>query len=382
MVKLLVTSDWQLDMLGGNLNPSARDYLKEVRISTVEEILKIAKEEKVDAILAAGDLFEYSKPTPKTIEDVAKILQRYRSIPIHAIPGNHDLWGSNSVWNTPEFKAIKHFNLHKEQKCIEISKNTFLYCIPVLSKFSTQPQDELLEDVNKKDGIHIVMAHAHDVSYMDFSSHEDDCKLPINSTKVRNKGYDLVVMGHWHSWLEIEENRVLYTGTHEKTKFGEKDAGYIAIIDIQDAHSQPNIIKKKVGQIEWSIEDFDCTGKQFPEELIEFTRGISEDVDFLKIKLTGEVPIEDKANGILQAKQACATFVRHLNIDDKDLKTSIDIDKMTKNVDLPIGLKEIQAAILSELNASDNTELSKKLLGELEVLYRACREMGIIGGSK
>jgi len=84
----------------------------------------------------------------------------------------------------------------------------------------------------------------------------------------------------------------------------------------------------------------------------------------------------------LQAKQACATFVRHLNIDDKDLKTSIDIDKMTKNVDLPIGLKEIQAAILSELNASDNTELSKKLLGELEVLYRACREMGIIGGSK
>ena len=111
MVKILATADWQMDMVGGGLNPDAREYLSAARLEAIENILELAKEEGVDVILAAGDLFEYPSPTPEVINAVATVLQR-SEVPIHAIPGNHDLYGSSSVWNTPVFREIKPFHLH------------------------------------------------------------------------------------------------------------------------------------------------------------------------------------------------------------------------------------------------------------------------------
>ena len=264
MVKILATADWQMDMAAGFLNEGARDYLSAKRVETIEVILELAKEENVDVILAAGDLFEFPSVSPEVTNAVVQVLQR-STVPIHAIPGNHDLYGSSSVWNTPEFRAIDHFHLHNEQTQTEIAEGVFLHSIPVKSKFDMQSQDERLDDVSEEEGVHIVMAHAHDVAAGTFGGHEDDCTLPIDSSKVIGKGYSLLILGHWHSWLEVQEHRVLYPGTHEQTKFGERDAGYVAIIDVPKDGGEPQIEKKKVGQIQWANEEFDCTGRELPD---------------------------------------------------------------------------------------------------------------------
>ena len=46
MVRILATADWQMDMLAGGLNPDARKYLTETRVTTIERLLEIAKEEE------------------------------------------------------------------------------------------------------------------------------------------------------------------------------------------------------------------------------------------------------------------------------------------------------------------------------------------------
>ena len=379
MVRILATADWQMDMAGGGLNSSARDYLSAARVETIEKILELAKEEDVDVILAAGDLFEYPSPTPEVINSVANILQRSK-VPIHAIPGNHDLYGSSSVWNTPAFREIEHFHLHSEQTQTEIAEGVTLHSIPVKSKYDIQPQNELLEDVSDEDGVHIVMAHAHDVAVSTFGGHEGDCKLPIDSSKVIGKGYSLLILGHWHSWFEVQENRVLYPGTHEQTKFGERDAGYVAIIDVPEGGGEPQIEKKKVGKIQWASEEFDCTEKELPDDLIEFVRNQRDDgVEFLKLKLIGEVDVDALAGAIPEAKAACGPMVRHLDVSSDELTTVIDVEAMTNKVDLPMGLREIQSSILTELeNAQGNEEMTNNLMDELYALYRACRDAGII----
>jgi len=380
MVKILATADWQMDMAGGGLNSDAREYLSAARVETIETILKLAKEENVDVILAAGDLFEFPRVSPEATNAVAQVLQR-SEVPIHAIPGNHDLYGSSSVWNTPEFRAIDHFHLHNEQTQTEISEGVFLHSIPVKSIYDIQPQDELLEDVSDEDGVHIVMAHAHDVAVGTFGAHEDGVKLPIDSSKVIGKGYSLLILGHWHSWLEVQEHRVLYPGTHEQTKFGERDAGYVAIIDVPEDGGEPQIEKKKVGQIQWASEEFDCTEKELPDDLIEFVRQqVDDGVDFLKLKLIGEVEVDALAGAIPEAKAACGPMVRHLDVSSDELTRVIDVEAMTNKVDLPMGLREIQSSILTELeNAQGNEEMTNNLMDELYALYRACRDAGIIG---
>lgn len=365
-------------MIGGSLSPAAREHLAEARVSTVEKILELAAEENVDAILAAGDLFEFPKPSSAVITEVAAVIQRHRNIPIHAIPGNHDLYGNGTVWKSPEFEAIEHFHLHSEQKCVELSDGFHLHAIPVKSKFATDPQEDLLDDVSGQDGVHIVMAHGHDVSYMNFGNHEDDCKLEIDSTKVIGKGYALVILGHWHSWNRIAP-RVLYPGAHEQTKFTEGDAGYVAIIDLPDDGGDPVIEKVKVGQIRWSAESFDCTGKELPEDLVEYARSLSDDIDFLKLDLSGEVNIEDLTIAMPEAQQACRPMFGHLVFDMEGLETTIDVEAITDSVQLPIGLREIQTSILSELETvQGDDDATKKLMAELNALYRTCRNVGIL----
>lgn len=379
MVRILATADWQMDMLAGGLNSDARKYLTETRVTTIERLLEIAKEEEVDAILAAGDLFEYPRPTPEIITAVATVLQR-STVPIHAIPGNHDLYGSSSVWNTPEFRAIEHFHLHNEVTKTQISEGVFLHSIPVKSKFDMQSQEEHLDDVSREEGVHIVMAHAHDISVGTFGGHEDDCTLPIDSSNVIDKGYSLVILGHWHSWLEVQASRVLYPGTHEQTKFGERDAGYVAVIDIPKDGSEPQILKKKVGQIQWESTEFDCTGRNLPGDIIDFIRNLrDEGTDFLKLKLIGEVDVDTLASAIPEAKEACGPMVRHLEFNIDQMTTIIDIESMTDKVNLPLGLREIQSSILADLeSARGSEELTDKLMDELYALYRSCRAAGII----
>jgi len=228
--------------------------------------------------------------------------------------------------------------------------------------------------------VHIVMAHAHDVAVGTFGAHEDGIKLPIDSAKVIGKGYSLLILGHWHSWNEVQENRVLYPGTHEQTKFGEKDAGNVAIIDVHGDGSEPKIMKKRVGKIQWASDKFDCTKKELPDGLVEFVRQHKENgIEFLKLRLFGEVDVEALAGAIPNAIAICRTLVRHLDISSDELTTTIDVEAMTKSVDLPMGLREIQSSILAELkNAKGDEEMTNNLLDELTALYRACRSVGII----
>ena len=58
MVKILATADWQMDMKGGRLNEAARATLAQARLDALDAIFVLAEAEKVDCILAAGDLFD------------------------------------------------------------------------------------------------------------------------------------------------------------------------------------------------------------------------------------------------------------------------------------------------------------------------------------
>lgn len=374
-MRILATADWQLDMLGGGLGPAARIYLSHARVSTIERLLALAKEEGVDVILAAGDLFEYPSPSAEVVTAVAEILQQHRDIPIHAIPGNHDLHGPGTVWKTPEFASIAHFHLHAEVMKVELGEGVYLHAIPVKSKHDVRAQDEQLEDVSGAAGTHIVMAHGHDQAYMDLD--HEDCKLPLDSRRLMDKGYALVILGHWHSWNAVSE-RVLYPGTHEQTKFGESDAGYVAIIDIEDCGAAPVIEQRKVGQIRWARDSFDCSGKTLPDSLVDLVRKRSEEVDFLELTLTGEVGLDDALKAIPDAESACRPMLKHLVWID-ETASLIDMDAMTENVELPHGLRDIQRDLLLDIQAANGDEARiAELRDELQALYRACRDVGLI----
>jgi exonuclease SbcD len=85
-VRLLHTADWHIGrtIRGRSRTPEFEDALREV--------VGIAQQEGVEAVLLAGDLYDHRSPAPEADALVFEALVRLHeaAIPVVAIPGNHD----------------------------------------------------------------------------------------------------------------------------------------------------------------------------------------------------------------------------------------------------------------------------------------------------
>lgn len=378
MVKVLATADWQLDMRGHKFSKRTKDLMYNARLSSLDRLLKLGIEHKVDAILASGDLFEVPNPRKSLINEVARIIHDNNQVDIHVIPGNHDLCGPGSVWSQPEIKNIEHLHVHSSYEPVDLGK-FILHPLPVLHKHELVPYDSLLPDVSNEDRIHIVMAHAHDISYLNFSSneHEVEAKLPIDSSKIKQKGYDLCILGHWHSWTEVQEN-ALYPGTHEQTKFGERDAGNVALIEVEKGRL-PKFEKLKSGELIWRTEVFDV-GNETEESLIKKLYSIQrEGCNFLHLSLVGEVDLFFQTDTVPRFIAAADPMFGHLEVDISGLQRTIDIEDLQQKHTLSPLLSSVQNDILNELALTNDKNQAEKLHAELREFWRCLRDSGIIG---
>ena len=391
--RVLATADWQIGMVGGAYRTEAATLLRAKRIETIGVVLDVAERAGARAILAAGDLFEFPDQPRETTAAIAKLLNKHRHVPVHAIPGNHDLHGPGTVWTQPELLAVQHLKIHAADGPVELNAGNAqtdnaqtdnaqtdnaqtpvtLWPLPVHSKYDSNEQQRRLEDVRATAGVHIVMAHGHDTSYLQFD--HEECVLPINSTAVIEKGYTLLVLGHWHSFHQIN-SRTVYPGTHEQTKFGERDAGNVAIIDVPLDGSEPIFHKVRVGQFGWHSETIDCTGLVLPDALEQRGREVSVDADFVSLTLTGEVGLNDALHALPRARTAIAEMVEQLTWNDQ-CRERIDLDAAVAEYELPQGLRQVQEALLQELIDADQTEAAG-LRAELEVLYEVAGNVGAL----
>ena len=86
-MKLLHTADWHI---GRTLN--GYPLLDEQR-ETFKQILDIAKQEQVDGIVIAGDIYDRAIPNPEavtTLDEMFRKINLENHLPIYAISGNHD----------------------------------------------------------------------------------------------------------------------------------------------------------------------------------------------------------------------------------------------------------------------------------------------------
>src|SRR5690606_8176238 len=71
--------------------------LAEERLLAVERIARLAAEQRVDAVLVAGDVFDAQTVSERTLRRLFNALAAYAG-PWLVIPGNHDAALAESVW--------------------------------------------------------------------------------------------------------------------------------------------------------------------------------------------------------------------------------------------------------------------------------------------
>jgi DNA repair exonuclease SbcCD nuclease subunit len=93
-VRLLHTSDVHV----GDERRSADDgEWPETGIASLARMTKLAREQSVDAIVIAGDLFDHNRVPEARVALVAKIFEAAR-VPVVILPGNHDPYMAGGVY--------------------------------------------------------------------------------------------------------------------------------------------------------------------------------------------------------------------------------------------------------------------------------------------
>lgn len=294
MVRFIQTSDWQIGMKGVGLG-EASNIVRETRIESINNVLKLAKDRDADFVLLCGDIFEHNMVSQEDVRKVVAIFNQYSDIQIYLLPGNHDILGADCVYNRPIFQNLKHLKIIQTGDIIQVS-DAYLHPCPILSKFITKDLTANIPSVHEADGIHIGVAHGSLVGK--FSAQDwEDITLPIDPSCIERTGMDYLALGHWHGYRIFEDNngiaRIAYSGTHEQTKYNEDDAGYCLLVQIDNKDDKPIIEPIKTGSLSWLSHEFDIKDYSSLTELKQYLDSI-KDADMVRLEIYGELPLENK----------------------------------------------------------------------------------------
>jgi len=225
-MRFIHTADWQVGMKASHVGTAAA-RVREARLSSAVRVGDIARERHADFILIAGDMFDDNGVDRILIQKIADILAGYH-LPVYIIPGNHDPFVPGSVWEHPAWRTSDSIHVLKEKTAVDIPGGKLFPC-PALEKQSTG--DPTLWIPCEDGNIRIGLAHG---TVEGVRQDEPDYPIPRNAAELR--GLDYLALGHWHSYASYPGEdgivRMTYSGTHEQTKFGERDSGNVLFVEI------------------------------------------------------------------------------------------------------------------------------------------------------
>jgi DNA repair exonuclease SbcCD nuclease subunit len=245
-MKFIHTADWQIGMKAAHVGAVA-EVVREERMEAGKRVIEAAKEKRADFIIIAGDVFEDNGVDRILVQRTADILDSFGK-PVYIIPGNHDPLVPGSVWEHPAWKEIDSVYILRESKPFEIPGGVIFPC-PVLDKYSRKDPTAWIE-AQKNTGVRIGIAHGNISGVI-----PGEQEHPISEDVIATTGLDYLALGHWHSTLLIEDGRgntrAAYSGTHEPTGFGERESGYVLLVEIERKGSIPAMDKVKTGRLNW-----------------------------------------------------------------------------------------------------------------------------------
>jgi DNA repair exonuclease SbcCD nuclease subunit len=249
MIRFVHTADWHLGIKYAKLGPNA-EKAREVRIKTVEKLMNIAKENDVDFIIVAGDLFDNNDVDRGLIGVVLNIMKEVAPIPVYILPGNHDPLTRDSLYLDSSWKSLNNVVILESKEPLRISNlNVTLYPCPVTQK---QTRSDLTEWIKAKDeSISIGIAHGN----LQIEGFIEDPNFPIDPGRGEKSGLDYLALGEWHSLFKYKGKdeivRTVYSGTPETAKFGEDGSGKAVLVEIKTHGSKPALREIDTGILKW-----------------------------------------------------------------------------------------------------------------------------------
>lgn len=381
MMKFIHTADWHLGKLVHGL------YMTEDQRIVLNQFVKLVEEEKPDAVVIAGDLYDRSVPPIDAVELLDEILFKINvelNTPIIAIAGNHDSaerlsFGSSWYRNSHFYLTGK---LQKTFQPIQL-KGVNFYLVPYAEPGMVR---HLLDDdtihshqdamkamigtIEKSLNVNepnVFVGHAF---VLGGSTSESERTLSVGGSGCVGQElfspFSYTALGHLHSPDAIKHDKIFYSGSLLKYSFSEaKQKKSVQIVEMNENGT-------------FQIRYHSLAPKQdmrelegYLEELLDpsfYERQKRE--DYLKITLHDEGALLDPINKLRQVYPNVLHLERKMALVDLKKSEQTTVQREEKKSEL-----ELFAQFYQEMTTADFTPEKQQVMAEM--VDKALSEEGV-----
>lgn len=370
-MRIIHTSDW-------HFGKRLLDYdMLSLQQEFCDWFVDLVKQESIDAVLIAGDVYDRANPKDDAIELLDDVLHRISShgASIVVISGNHD--SAERLHFGTRFMKSGGLHVRTERKSIsDIGSpltltgrdGTELEVLPLpyldpervaLAEGTARSHETVLKAVIdfqksrlRNPAQTIAMSHAFVTGGQ---QSESERNLTVGGTgSVSLNLFDdfgYVALGHLHRPQEMGDGRVVYSGTPMPYSFSEEHEKYVQVISIEDSRISSSKIKssqcRPVVTLEGSLEELTSSSK-FENSRNSFVRARITNSNF---QVGAMEKLRSRFPYALELEQTALSAQGHIGaarLKDLTRKNKADVVHEYVKETWPEGLTEFEESFINE----------------------------------
>lgn len=301
MLRLLHTADVHLGARHADLGDRAAEQ-RERQFAAFRATVDLALEEKVDAVLVVGDLFDSNTQPRRSVERVAAELRRLADAAIRTviIPGTHDVYDGASVYRAYDLAALAGLPPGGDRLVVVTPDRPDVVLGPLDlvvhgRVFATKraPRSPLAGlDVSGDDRAtwHVGMIHG-SILIPGRTDHDD---VVFTAEEVAASHLDYLALGHWHSTQRGQAGTTLwaYSGAPEPVAVDQDRAGNVLLVTLveRDGGRHVDVEERRVGRTRFDRVDVDAATVESQPALVERLAARADPDLVLESRLIGVRP--------------------------------------------------------------------------------------------
>jgi DNA repair protein SbcD/Mre11 len=327
---------------------------------TLKRILELAVEERADALLCGGDLYEHNHFKPDTVEFVSKAFAEVDPLPIYLAPGNHDWLGPESLYRQAKWSPNVHvFDQTRLQPATLADGLTLWGGAHVVPANSDNFLDGFRVD---RSGLHLALFHGSEQNELFQQDAEKAPHAPFRAYQIAESGLDHAFLGHFHK--PAETPTYTYPGNPDPLNFGEEGVRGAVVATIHpDGHVErawKRVASTEVRDI--PVEVSGCTSADDVLDRVRAAIGNFRGVGRLTLRgalaASVDLSLEDLKPAVSPLEAACFRLDVHVDYDFRQIEKEPTVRGQFVQDVLAAGLAEAdeRAILVTGLRALDRRE--------------------------
>ncbi|MCM3743685.1 exonuclease SbcCD subunit D [Sporosarcina luteola] len=258
-MKFFHTADWHLGKLVQGV------YMTEGQRHVLRQFVEAVREEKPDAVIIAGDLYDRAVPPPEAVALLDEVLWEIvmeLKTPVIAVAGNHDSPGrlqfGSRLMQSNGFHIVGQLSAQSEPVVLtdslgEVHFHLVPYCDPSIVKHLYEDDgvvdhhtamEKVIERIRgsmDEAARHVFVGHAFVTPFGEEEENTSDSERPLAIGGAEYVAahlftqFDYTALGHLHQAHYVSDEKIRYAGSPMKYSISEeRHAKGVLIVDMDD----------------------------------------------------------------------------------------------------------------------------------------------------